>query len=127
MVCLLLVLPVHLILRQTSLSRFLLVLCLILGPRLGFGKTPMPPHSLVLCMIGTGMLWVGWYGFNVGSAFAADGIASNAFVATTMAAAVASQKSVDGPQMSQTRPPSAPEATSAGQRPREASGSIRIS
>jgi len=40
-----------------------LILCLILGPRLGFGKTPMPPHSMVLCMVGTGMLWVGWYGF----------------------------------------------------------------
>jgi Amt family ammonium transporter len=67
-----------------------LVLCLILGPRLGFGKTPMPPHSLVLCMVGTGMLWVGWYGFNAGSAGAADGIAANAFTTTTLAAAVAS-------------------------------------
>jgi Amt family ammonium transporter len=67
-----------------------LVLCLIVGPRLGFGKTPMPPHSLVLCMVGTGMLWVGWYGFNAGSAGAADGIAANAFTTTTLAAAVAS-------------------------------------
>jgi len=67
-----------------------LVLCLILGPRLGFRKTPMPPHSLVLCMVGTGMLWVGWYGFNAGSAGAADGIASNAFTTTTLAAAAAS-------------------------------------
>ena len=67
-----------------------LVLCLIVGPRLGFGKTPMPPHSLVLCMVGTGMLWVGWYGFNAGSAGAADGVASNAFTTTTLAAAVAS-------------------------------------
>jgi Amt family ammonium transporter len=67
-----------------------LMLCLILGPRLGFGKTPMPPHSLVLCMVGTGMLWVGWYGFNAGSAVAADGIAANAFTTTTIAAAVAS-------------------------------------
>ncbi|MDB6166421.1 MAG: amtB 1 [Lacunisphaera sp.] len=67
-----------------------LILCLILGPRLGFGKTPMPPHSLVLCMIGTGMLWVGWYGFNAGSAVAADGVASNAFMTTTLATAVAS-------------------------------------
>src|SRR6185369_15706499 len=41
-----------------------LILCLILGKRLGFGKQPMPPHSMVLCMVGTGMLWVGWYGFN---------------------------------------------------------------
>jgi Amt family ammonium transporter len=67
-----------------------LILCLIVGPRLGFGKTPMPPHSLVLCMIGTGMLWVGWYGFNAGSAVAADGIAANAFTTTTLATAVAS-------------------------------------
>jgi len=67
-----------------------LVLCLILGKRLGFGKEPMPPHSMVLCMVGTGMLWVGWYGFNAGSAVAADGVASNAFLTTTMATAVAS-------------------------------------
>jgi len=67
-----------------------LVLCLILGKRLGFGKEPMPPHSMVLCMIGTGMLWVGWYGFNAGSAVAADGVAANAFMTTTMATAVAS-------------------------------------
>jgi Amt family ammonium transporter len=66
-----------------------LVLCLILGKRLGFGKEAMPPHSMVLCMIGTGMLWVGWYGFNAGSALGADGIASNAFTTTTLAAATA--------------------------------------
>jgi Amt family ammonium transporter len=67
-----------------------LILCIILGPRLGFGKTPMPPHSMVLCMVGTGMLWVGWYGFNAGSAVAADGVAANAFMTTTLATAVAS-------------------------------------
>jgi Amt family ammonium transporter len=67
-----------------------LVLCLILGKRLGFPKEPMPPHSMVLCMIGTGMLWVGWYGFNAGSALSADGIAANAFMTTTIATAVAS-------------------------------------
>ncbi|MCX6932742.1 MAG: ammonium transporter [Verrucomicrobia bacterium] len=66
-----------------------LVLCIILGPRLGFGKEKMAPHSLVLCMVGTGMLWVGWYGFNAGSALAADGVAANAFMTTTLAAAVA--------------------------------------
>jgi Amt family ammonium transporter len=49
----------------------------------------MPPHSMVLCMVGTGMLWVGWYGFNAGSALAADGIAANAFTTTTLAAATA--------------------------------------
>lgn len=67
-----------------------LVLCIILGKRLGFGKEKMAPHSMVLCMVGTGMLWVGWYGFNAGSAGGADGIASNAFMTTTLAAAVAS-------------------------------------
>jgi len=67
-----------------------LVLCLILGKRIGFGKEIMAPHSMVLCMVGTGMLWVGWYGFNAGSAVAADGIASNAFLTTTLAAAIAS-------------------------------------
>jgi len=67
-----------------------LILCLILGKRLGFGKEPMPPHSMVLCMVGTGMLWVGWYGFNAGSAVAADVIAANAFTTTTLATATAS-------------------------------------
>lgn len=66
-----------------------LVLCLILGPRRGYGRQPMAPHSMVLCMIGTGMLWVGWYGFNAGSALAADNIAANAFTTTTLAAGTA--------------------------------------
>jgi Amt family ammonium transporter len=66
-----------------------LILCLILGPRLGFKKEPMPPHSMVLCMVGTGMLWVGWYGFNAGSAVGADVIAANAFTTTTLCTAVA--------------------------------------
>src|SRR5258705_3611148 len=67
-----------------------LILCLILGKRLGFGRAPMPPHSMVLCMVGTGMLWVGWYGVNAGSAAGADVIAANAFTTTTIATAVAS-------------------------------------
>lgn len=66
-----------------------LVLCIILGKRIGFGKDQMTPHSMTLCMVGTGMLWVGWYGFNAGSALGADAIASNAFTTTTLAAAVA--------------------------------------
>jgi Amt family ammonium transporter len=66
-----------------------LVLCLILGKRTGWGKRSFAPHSLVLTMIGTGMLWVGWYGFNAGSAVAADGVAANAFTTTTLATAVA--------------------------------------
>src|SRR6478609_4760614 len=65
-----------------------IVLALLLGKRVGFGSEPMPPHSLVLTMVGTGMLWVGWYGFNAGSAVAADGVASAAFASTTLAAAV---------------------------------------
>lgn len=66
-----------------------LVLALILGKRKGFGHRAFIPHSLVLTMVGTGMLWVGWYGFNAGSAVAADGIAAGAFTATTLATAIA--------------------------------------
>ena len=66
-----------------------LVLCIILGKRKGLGREPMTPHSMTLCMVGTGMLWVGWYGFNAGSALGADAIASNAFTTTTLAAATA--------------------------------------
>jgi Amt family ammonium transporter len=66
-----------------------IVLALILGKRKGFGSENFAPHSMVLTMVGTGMLWVGWYGFNAGSAVAADGIAANAFMTTTLAAAVA--------------------------------------
>ncbi len=66
-----------------------LILCLILGKRTGFGQRAFLPHSLTLTMVGTGMLWVGWYGFNAGSAVAADGIAASAFTSTTLATAVA--------------------------------------
>lgn len=65
-----------------------LVLCILLGKRQGYGRESMPPHSMVLCATGTGMLWFGWYGFNAGSAVAADVVSSNAFVATTLSAAV---------------------------------------
>jgi len=66
-----------------------LILCIVLGKRVGYPKESMAPHSMVLCAVGTGMLWVGWYGFNAGSALGADAIASNAFMTTTLAAAVA--------------------------------------
>ena len=66
-----------------------LLLALIVGKRKGFGTEHFAPHSLVLTMIGTGMLWVGWYGFNAGSAVAADAVASQAFMTTTLAAAIA--------------------------------------
>ncbi len=65
-----------------------IVLALIVGKRKGFGTENFAPHSLVLTTIGTGMLWVGWYGFNAGSAVAADAIAAAAFTSTTLAAAI---------------------------------------
>jgi ammonium transporter, Amt family len=65
-----------------------LVLAIILGKRRGYGKEQMAPHSVVLTAVGAGLLWVGWYGFNAGSAGAADGIAGNAFATTTFAAAI---------------------------------------
>lgn len=64
-----------------------LVAALVLGKRVGFGKEAMPPHNLVLTLIGASMLWVGWFGFNAGSELAADGRAAMAMVATQVAAA----------------------------------------
>jgi Amt family ammonium transporter len=66
-----------------------LVLCLMLGKRTGFGQRAFAPHSLTLTLVGTGMLWVGWYGFNAGSAVASDVVAAAAFTSTTLATAVA--------------------------------------
>ncbi|MEZ4502062.1 MAG: ammonium transporter [Dehalococcoidia bacterium] len=66
-----------------------LALVLVLGPRLGWRHTVMRPHSLPLTLLGAGMLWFGWFGFNAGSALAANGAAANAFVTTQIAAAVA--------------------------------------
>tara|TARA_R110001599_G_scaffold171353_1_gene362078 strand:- start:63516 stop:64985 length:1470 start_codon:yes stop_codon:yes gene_type:complete len=66
-----------------------LVAAIMIGPRLGFRKEPMPPHNLVLTVIGASMLWVGWFGFNAGSAVAADGRAGMAMLVTQLAAAVA--------------------------------------
>ncbi len=64
-----------------------LICALVLGKRIGFPTEPMPPHNLTYTALGAGMLWVGWFGFNAGSALAADGIASSAFAATHFSAA----------------------------------------
>lgn len=64
-----------------------LVGALILGKRLGYPKEPMPPHSLTLTMVGTGLLWVGWFGFNAGSALEANGSAALAMINTFVATA----------------------------------------
>ena len=64
-----------------------LVCASVIGKRRGYGRVAMPPHSVVLSVIGAAMLWVGWFGFNAGSALHADGLASSAFIATHFAAA----------------------------------------
>jgi len=66
-----------------------LVCALVLGKRVGYPNTPMKPHNLVLSVIGACLLWVGWFGFNAGSALAASGLATSAFVATHFGAAAA--------------------------------------
>ncbi|KAB7746057.1 ammonium transporter [Nostocoides sp. F2B08] len=66
-----------------------LVLALVIGARKGFGKIGMKPHNLPLVMTGAGLLWFGWFGFNAGSAYAADGVAGLAWVNTTTATAAA--------------------------------------
>ncbi len=65
-----------------------LVLCLVLGKRKGFGKEAMFPSSVTLTALGAGLLWFGWFGFNAGSALAADGIAASAFLTTNTAASM---------------------------------------
>jgi len=64
-----------------------LVCALVMGKRVGFPTEPMPPHNLTYTSLGAGLLWVGWFGFNAGSAIAADGIAAGAFAATHFSAA----------------------------------------
>jgi len=63
--------------------------CLFLGKRVGYGKEPMPPHSLTMTMIGASLLWVGWFGFNAGSNLEANGGAALAFINTFVATAAA--------------------------------------
>ncbi len=62
---------------------------IVLGPRKGFGREAFRPHSLPLTLLGTGILWFGWFGFNAGSALAANGLAASAFIATQVAASMA--------------------------------------
>ena len=66
-----------------------LALCLVLGPRLGFGKVPMRPHNLPFVMLGAGLLWFGWFGFNAGSALGANTTAGVAWINTLGATAAA--------------------------------------
>ena len=65
-----------------------LVAAIMLKPRLGFGSTPLPPHNMTMVMTGAGMLWVGWFGFNGGSALAADGSAAMAMFTTHVSASM---------------------------------------
>ncbi len=65
-----------------------LVAALVLGKRVGFGEEKMDPHDLPMTVLGAGLLWFGWFGFNAGSALAANGLAVNAFVVTNTAAAM---------------------------------------
>jgi len=66
-----------------------LIACLILGKRLGYPHEPMPPHNLTYTMIGACLLWVGWFGFNAGSALGANGTAGMALLVTQLASAMA--------------------------------------
>ncbi|MDA0733646.1 MAG: ammonium transporter [Chloroflexi bacterium] len=66
-----------------------LAAAIIVGKRTGYGAHPMPPHNVPMVVLGAGLLWFGWFGFNAGSALAADGVAVNAFVVTNTAAAAA--------------------------------------
>ena len=67
-----------------------LVAAMMMGPRRGFGQTAMPPHNLTMTVTGAGMLWVGWFGFNAGSALAADNSAAMAMLVTHLSAACGS-------------------------------------
>ncbi len=64
-----------------------LALCLVLGKRIGFRRTPMRPHNVPFVLLGAGLLWFGWFGFNAGSALGANGLAAIAFMNTQVATA----------------------------------------
>jgi len=78
--------------------------CLVLGKRLGYGREAMPPHNLTLTLIGASLLWVGWFGFNAGSAGAADGRAGMAMLTTQMATAAAALAWVGAEWISRGKP-----------------------
>ena len=81
-----------------------LVGCLVIGPRVGFNKEPMPPHSLTMTMIGASLLWVGWFGFNAGSNLESNGITALAFLNTFVATAAATVSWVLVEQLRHGRP-----------------------
>ncbi|TAJ17172.1 MAG: ammonium transporter [Dehalococcoidia bacterium] len=81
-----------------------LALVLVLGPRTGWGKQVMRPHSLPLTILGAGILWFGWFGFNSGSALGSNGLAGQAFMTTHVAAAVAATAWVLAEAMSNGKP-----------------------
>ena len=64
-----------------------LAVAMVIGKRAGFGKYTMEPHNIPMTLLGAALLWFGWFGFNAGSALAADGIAANAFMVTNISAA----------------------------------------
>lgn len=66
-----------------------IVAAIVVGPRKGFPETPMPPHNMTMTVMGAGMLWVGWFGFNAGSALAANGDAATAMLFTHISASAA--------------------------------------
>jgi Amt family ammonium transporter len=74
---------------HTSSGVSALVMCILLGKRVGYKKEPFRPHNLPFTVLGAALLWFGWFGFNAGSALAANDLAANAFVATHVATAAA--------------------------------------
>ncbi|MGH7320024.1 MAG: ammonium transporter [Candidatus Rokuibacteriota bacterium] len=81
-----------------------LAAALVIGRRKGYGREPMPPHNLPFTLMGAAMLWVGWFGFNAGSALAAGGLATSAFVVTNTAAAAAALGWMGAEWMSRGKP-----------------------
>ena len=105
-----------------------LAAALIIGKRRGYGREPMPPHNLPFTVIGSAMLWVGWFGFNAGSALGAGGLAVSAFVTTNTAAAAATlawmfaEWATAGSRPSSARRPAPSRGWSRSRRPRASSG-----